>query len=325
MRNFGRVVGLWAGSLVALALLVWGPGRGLLPGAPGPTGGNRPGYETEAAAADAGQRANPHADSYAAAPGDTEIARRVGHPGVRSDDPAASGPFAGSVRRGPLIDEARVLTDPQRRQVLVELRRVAARTGVQMAVWTTSLAPQSSLTESSLAKAEALRLGRRDKDDGLLLSVAPAAREARLEVGYGLEGVLPDARCAQLLRTAFAGATEKGAGGTQLLAAVVAVRERLEASVADGSLLPPERRPDRPAADRGPPLWPFVVVLLLLLWLWGRGGGGGGRRRRGFPLGVLPLFGGPYGGGGGFSAGSSSDDTRGGGGNFGGGGASSRW
>lgn len=310
MRNFGRVVGLWAGSLVALALLVWGPGRGMLVGAREP-----------AAEADAGTRAR----AQVAARGDNDTARRVGPPGPDADDPAASGPFAGSVRRGPLIDEAHLLDVAQRRQVLLELRRVAARTGVQMAVWTTPAAPQSTLTEASLARAEALRLGHRDKDDGLLLSVAPAARETRLEVGYGLEGVLPDAYCSQLLRTAFAGASDRGVGGAQVLAAVVAVRERLEASVADGSLLPPARRPDRPPANAGPPLWPIVVALLLLLWLWGRGGGGGGRRRRGFPLGVLPMFGGPYAGGGGFSSGSPSDDTRGGGGNFGGGGASSRW
>lgn len=39
---------------------------------------------------------------------------------------------------------------------------------------------------------ESLGIGKKDKDNGLLLVIATAQHEARLNTGYGLEGVLPD-------------------------------------------------------------------------------------------------------------------------------------
>ena len=42
---------------------------------------------------------------------------------------------------------------------------------------------------------ESLGIGKKDKDNGLLLVIATAQHEARLNTGYGLEGVLPDITC----------------------------------------------------------------------------------------------------------------------------------
>jgi uncharacterized membrane protein YgcG len=47
--------------------------------------------------------------------------------------------------------------------------------------------------------AEKWQLGRAGRDDGLLIVVVPSTNSARLEVGYGLEGVIPDARASQWL------------------------------------------------------------------------------------------------------------------------------
>lgn len=47
---------------------------------------------------------------------------------------------------------------------------------------------------------ESLGIGKKDKDNGLLLVIATAQHEARLNTGYGLEGVLPDITCSRILR-----------------------------------------------------------------------------------------------------------------------------
>ncbi len=52
----------------------------------------------------------------------------------------------------------------------------------------------------ALRRATQLRIGQKGKHNGVLLLVAPNERKVRIEVGYGLEGPLPDARAAQIVR-----------------------------------------------------------------------------------------------------------------------------
>jgi uncharacterized protein len=52
----------------------------------------------------------------------------------------------------------------------------------------------------SLAVAEANKIGRKGTDDGVLLLVAKDDRHVRIEVGYGLEGAIPDAATARIIR-----------------------------------------------------------------------------------------------------------------------------
>jgi uncharacterized protein len=56
------------------------------------------------------------------------------------------------------------------------------------------------LEEASLARATSLRAGQKGRDNGVLLFVARDDRRVRIEVGYGLEGVLPDAVCSRIIR-----------------------------------------------------------------------------------------------------------------------------
>lgn len=191
------------------------------------------------------------------------------------------------------------------------------------------------------------RLGRAwgigDKDsNGALLIIAPNDRKVRIEVGYGLEGVLTDALSSQIIRNAITPRFKAG----DMPGGIVAGVEQITALLA----LPPEEAKARAAAaetearaaDRGGSailgLWPILFIILFIamrLMSRGTGGGGGKRYRRGGSSMPIILWGpgaggsgwgsgggSNWGGGGGFGGGGGGFS---GGGSFGGGGASGDW
>ena len=237
-----------------------------------------------------------------------------------------------------------------------KLAAFEARKGSQIAVLLVATTMPESIEQYSLRVAEAWKLGRAGVDDGVLLLVAVQDRRARLEVGYGLEGAVPDALARRLIAEQLAPKFRDGdfAGGID--AGVDAL-----IGLVDGEPLPAPsaRQPGIDPWHALPVLIFFAAVLAPLfrrvfgtlfgslalgtgaafvVWLVssvvfasvlvggmvfvfalaGIGGGAGRWASRG-PFGGMPGgFGGGFGGGGG-------GGFSGGGGRFGGGGASGGW
>jgi uncharacterized protein len=193
-----------------------------------------------------------------------------------------------------------------------------------------------TIEEYAVKLFEAWGIGDREKDEGLLLLVAVADRAVRFEVGYGLEGVLPDGRVGGIIRGQiiprfragdFAGGMEDGLVEA---ARFVAESKGLPAPVPDGA----PRQVARRGEDGNTNALVFVLIGILVLAALFSGRGSRGRRRRS----SLPWwwFGGPWGGGGGgWSSGGGFGGFGGGGGGggfggfgggaSGGGGATGRW
>ena len=72
------------------------------------------------------------------------------------------------------------------------MRAFEARKGSQIAVLIVPTTQPETFEQYSIRVAEAWKLGRRGVNDGVLLLVAKDDRGVRIEVGYGLEGALPD-------------------------------------------------------------------------------------------------------------------------------------
>ena len=234
-------------------------------------------------------------------------------------------------------------------------QRLAAfeqRKGSQVAVLIVPTTAPETIEQYGIRVAESWRLGRKGVDDGAILLVAKDDRALRLEVGYGLEGVLPDAIAKRIVDEVIVPRFRDGdfAGGVE-----AGVDQVLK--VVDGEPLPPppaarvtgERVENvfgiglfalflsqffgrvigkLPAAAAAGGLFGFVAYLVLGVAVIGAFAGLvlfvvslaaqlGGGRGGGWHSGGL---GGGFRGGGGFGGG-----FRGGGGGFGGGGASGRW
>jgi uncharacterized protein len=97
-------------------------------------------------------------------------------------------------------DEARVLTQQTVQQLESQLKQFEDSTTNQLAILIIPSLNGEVLEEYALRVAEYWKLGQQDRDNGVLLLIAVEDRKVRIEVGYGLEGVLTDAVCNQIIR-----------------------------------------------------------------------------------------------------------------------------
>ncbi|PXV58187.1 uncharacterized protein SAMN04487785_105254 [Dyella jiangningensis] len=99
-----------------------------------------------------------------------------------------------------VTDLTGTLTPQQVDQLDAQLVSLEKTKGAQLVVLMVPTTQPQEIEEYSLAVAEANKIGRKGTDDGLLLVVAKNDRRVRIEVGYGLEGAVPDAATARIIR-----------------------------------------------------------------------------------------------------------------------------
>jgi uncharacterized protein len=237
---------------------------------------------------------------------------------------------------GRVVDEAGVLAPEAAARLAGDLAAHERATGDQVVVATVRSLQGLGVEEFANRLFRHWRLGGAEEDDGALLLVAPNERKVRIEVGYGLEGVLTDAAAGVIVQSLILPRFRAGdlQGGVE--AGVHGLLELLRPE--GGTAGPGWAGQPRPPAAAGVP-WPmlaifgFVAFVLLLRLLQGRrrlapGPYRRGHGRRGFgypPVIVIPGgFGGGAGGGGGWG-GAGGGGFSGGGGSSGGGGASGSW
>jgi len=249
-----------------------------------------------------------------------------------------------------VTDLTGTLSQNQQARLIQELQAFEARKGSQIAVLIIPTTQPESIEQYSIRVVDAWKLGRKGVDDGALLLIAKDDHKMRIEVGYGLEGILPDAIASRIIRETITPHFKQGDfyGGIQ------AGLDRMM-RVIDGEPLPaPSQRNTSWAGVQN--FLPVAIVLVfivagILRAIFGRLGGalvtGGfsalllwfiissllGSVLMGvvvflFALASGQRFGyGPFSGFGGFGGGGfgGSGGFSGGGGGFGGGGASGGW
>lgn len=251
---------------------------------------------------------------------------------------------------GRVVDQTGTLSGSHISALEQKLKDFEDRKGSQVAVLIVPTTQPEAIEQYSLRVVEQWKLGRKKIDDGALLIIAKNDRKLRIEVGYGLEGVLNDVTSKRIIDEII---TPKFRNGDFSGGISDGVDKIL--SVIDGEPLPvPVKRSQPIDYDWLGNAWPFLFILILMAGapfraLFGRLPGAliaGGIVGMIvwfvvylFPAAaiaaavvfVLTLFGDSFtaggggGSGGGFSSGSSGGGFSGGGGSFGGGGASGSW
>jgi uncharacterized protein len=244
-----------------------------------------------------------------------------------------------------VTDLTATLTPAQRAALEAATAAIQREKGSQVAILILPTTQPETIEQFGIRLAEAWKIGRDGVDDGVIVIVAKEDRKMRIEVGYGLEGAIPDAVAKRIVADVMAPRFRQGdfAGGLD------------EAVAALGRLIGGEALPAPPAAEEFPNVnvdngfWLLVILFFAgilrsilgvigsllaaglaaaaAFWVFGSWlialiaavivfifsfarAGGGGLGSGGFSSG------GGSSGGGGFS---------GGGGSFGGGGASGSW
>jgi len=220
-----------------------------------------------------------------------------------------------------VVDLAGIINDDVERRLDERLKDLELKTTIQMVVLTVTSLDGASIEDFSIKTVEKWKLGQKGKDNGILLTIALKDRKYRIEVGYGLESVLPDSLVGSIGREQLVPPLRKGDYNAAVMNAATAIIGAITSGQGGAIAEKPaeERQPAGAEGNKSGGLSLFDMLLgglfliaaiilfikhpglfIFLLLSSGRGGGGDG-----------------WSGGGGFGGG--------GGGGFGGGGASGDW
>jgi uncharacterized protein len=245
--------------------------------------------------------------------------------------------------QGYVNDFAGVLSAQAKDKLTALCAEVDQKAKAQIAIVTVSSLEDEPIEQYSIDLATAWGIGPKQKDRGVLILVAPNDRKYRVEVGYGLEEILPDGKVGGFGREAVPFLRQNDYSSAVLLmtervAQVIAADQKISlGSLSGASPLPPD--PDKSLFPMSSIVWLLIFVIFLFSPAMGFilnllfGGLIGSRRGRG-SWGGGPRYGGggwygggwSGGGGGSWGGGAGGGGFGGfGGGSFGGGGASGSW
>jgi uncharacterized protein len=227
-----------------------------------------------------------------------------------------------------VVDLAGIIDDATENRLNGYLQELEQKTTAQMIVLTIPSLNGESIEDFSIRIAhDKWKLGQKGKDNGVLFLVSVKDRKYRIEVGYGLEGVLPDSLVGSLGRNILVPYFKKGDYSDGIFATTLAMANKIAANAGvkiEG--MPSIKYQTSPARNEkgASPLSMIIGIVFFIIMgilfiknpraflLFLLFSSMGGRR-------------GSWGGGGGFGGGGFGSFGGGGGGGFGGGGASGGW
>jgi len=166
---------------------------------------------------------------------------------------------------GRVVDQTGTLSSGDIDRLTQTLKNLELRKGSQVAVLIVPTTQPETIEQFSIRVADAWKIGRKKIDDGAILVVAKDDRRLRIEVGYGLEGALPDVTTKRIIDEIITPKFRSGdfAGG------ISAGVDRI-IGVIDGEPLPapPQRQQQQQSSDLTwllNPLNPFTIIAILVL------------------------------------------------------------
>ena len=216
-----------------------------------------------------------------------------------------------------VTDTANFLSPEAARTINARLSEYQQATGHQLIVYIAPTTGDTPIEDWAVRAFAKWKVGRKGLDDGLALFIMPQDRKIRIEVGYGLEAVIPDAIASRVINEVMAPRIQAGQRDEAVTAAIDSLTRVIDRQ---SGALPPETEPPEPTPMSGLRSIFYGIIGLLILGLLithpslalyflttilagGRGGvrtGGGGF---GWGGGGFDWGGGGFGGGGGRSGG----------------------
>jgi uncharacterized protein len=225
---------------------------------------------------------------------------------------------------GRVVDEAGIIPADAKQQLTEKLAALEDKTSDQLVVATVKSLDGYDIQDYGYQLGRAWGIGQKDKNNGVVLLIAPNERKVGFEVGYGLEGTLTDALTQVIIQSDILPRFRANdyPGGIER-----AVDDTIQVLTGDAPELK-QQAEKRQADDNG--FGPLVPIFLIILFFFifnalGRRGGGGGFLAGMIASSILNSRRGGWGGGGGGGGWSGGGGFSGGGGSFGGGGSSGSW
>jgi uncharacterized protein len=180
----------------------------------------------------------------------------------------------------PVVDTTGTLDEPTRQQLEQQALALQQRKGSQLQVLMIGSTQPETIESYAVRAFESFKLGRKGVDDGVLLVVAKDDRKVRIEVGYGLEGAIPDIAAGRVIQEYMVPKFRQGdyAGG------VVEATAQL-VKLVEGEPLP-EPVADNPTGEDRGGAWLLALFAAFIVGQFARAFFGR------LPAGIRALFGG---------------------------------
>jgi uncharacterized protein len=186
-------------------------------------------------------------------------------------------------------DFANVLSENEKIQLKNIGRSIDDQTTSQIAVLTVDSIGESSIEEYSVEAYRKFGLGTEENDNGVLLVISMQDKKIRIEVGYGLEGIIPDGKAGRILDEYAIPHLQNGQPNLAVMNTYQALANEVSGTNEFGSAPSDVQQQDSPI-----PSWLLIILVIvvvvldfmffggtltyLLLSIISRGGGGGGPR-----------------------------------------------
>lgn len=265
--------------------------------------------------------------------------------------PAAAQTFPALTGR--VVDQADLLRPEQELDLTSKLAALETQTGRQFVVATIKSLEGRTIEDYGYRLGRTWAIGDKEKDDGVILLVAPNEKKVRIETGYGARVFLTDAVSSVIIREDILPRFKNGDLPGGIMAGSEAVITTLQLSPQEAARRAQEAGASAKKREIDVNPIPVIIIVIIFFTIIGsiarRAGGrryhsGGKRRRGGLDSGDLAVIlwgldalskasrgggggwgGGGWGGGGGGGGWGGGGGFSGGGGSFGGGGASGSW
>ena len=247
---------------------------------------------------------------------------------------AASPVFAQSFPEltGRVVDQADLLDPAQETELTARLEALETQSNRQLVVATVSSLEGYDIADYGYQLGRTWGIGQdgegeTEKDNGIILLIAPNDRKVRIEVGYGLESIMTDALSSMIIQNDILPRFRDGDMAGGVIAGVDRISNQLVLPYEEARALAQQAGQKGSKSDRENIglmiFWIFVLIFFVIIPMFSNRGGK--RYRHG--AGPVVIWGGGSGWGGASSSGGGfgGGGFSGGGGSFGGGGASGGW
>ncbi|APG63670.1 methanol dehydrogenase [Sphingorhabdus lutea] len=235
---------------------------------------------------------------------------------------------------GRVVDQADLLSPAEEAALTQKLLLLENETQRQLVVATISDLKGYDISDYGYQLGRHWAIGDKERDDGVILIIAPSERKMRIEVGYGLEPILTDALSSDIIRNDITPYFKEGNLPAGINAGVDKISTILKLSPEDRAKLA-AKAAERKKDNSGNGLlffWIIIFIIFFIIPMFSRGKKGKKYRKGRHGTSPVIIWGGGFddndkgGGFGGFGGGGfGGGGFGGGGGGFGGGGASGGW
>lgn len=201
---------------------------------------------------------------------------------------------------GQLNDFANLFKADQKENCQRLLTEIKNRTSAELAIVTLPTLEGAEINDFANRLFQKWGIGARKQDNGVLILVAIQEKKARIEVGYGLESIIPDAKAGRILDEVMLPLFRQGhyaegiIKGTETIGDIIASAAGVTLSNKTAQSASPSSEPTRKASSMETGFFVFVIILFICFFIWavlkgkrgsgGRSGGssGGGGASRGW-------------------------------------------